>query len=220
MAEAVAEGLRAAGAETELLTPEQVHTDGLAALDAVALGCPAMGSEVLEETEFQPCSTAARRFSPESPRRSFGSYGWGDGEWMREWENDCRAAGIPLCLRALFAARRRTTRHWTSAARSDALWRNKRCCHALCMDAAPEKASHACCDRRHSAAGHDRPELRIWLSVLRSQRQLTHRMMIDPIPFLSCSPYARARAVWPAPLCILESGAAHSAAGYSLQSSR
>ena len=54
MAEAVAEGLRAAGAETELLTPEQVHTDGLAALDAVALGCPAMGSEVLEESEFQP----------------------------------------------------------------------------------------------------------------------------------------------------------------------
>ena len=65
MAEAVAEGLRAAGAETELLTPEQVRTDGLAALDAVALGCPAMGSEVLEESEFQPmfdsCKAPIRR---------------------------------------------------------------------------------------------------------------------------------------------------------------
>ena len=96
MAEAVAEGLRAAGAETELLTPEQVHTDGLAALDAVALGCPAMGSEVLEESEFQPMFDSCKALLAGKPTALFGSYGWGDGEWMRTWEQDCRGANISL----------------------------------------------------------------------------------------------------------------------------
>ena len=96
MAEAVAEGLRAAGAETELLTPEQVHTDGLAALDAVALGCPAMGSEVLEEMEFQPMFDACKNCLGGKAVALFGSYGWGDGEWMRSWEKDCADAGINL----------------------------------------------------------------------------------------------------------------------------
>ena len=96
MAEAVAEGLRAAGAETELLTPEQVRTDGLAALDAVALGCPAMGSEVLEETEFQPMFDSCKALLAGKPTALFGSYGWGDGEWMRSWEKDCDDAGINL----------------------------------------------------------------------------------------------------------------------------
>lgn len=96
MAEAVAEGLRAAGAETELLTPEQVRTDGLAALDAVALGCPAMGSEVLEESEFQPMFDSCKALLAGKPTALFGSYGWGDGEWMRTWEEDCVAAGAVL----------------------------------------------------------------------------------------------------------------------------
>ena len=96
MAEAVAEGLRAAGAETELLTPEQVRTDGLAALDAVALGCPAMGSEVLEEMEFQPMFDACKRSLGGKRVALFGSYGWGDGEWMRTWESDCDSAGVNL----------------------------------------------------------------------------------------------------------------------------
>lgn len=54
MAEAVAEGARGAGAEVILWTPGEVNTEALNAIDAVAMGCPAMGSEVLEETEFQP----------------------------------------------------------------------------------------------------------------------------------------------------------------------
>lgn len=101
MAEAVAEGLRAAGAETELLTPEQVRTDGLAALDAVALGCPAMGSEVLEETEFQPMFDSCKALLAGKPTALFGSYGWGDGEWMRSWEKDCDDAGINLVCESI-----------------------------------------------------------------------------------------------------------------------
>lgn len=96
MAEAVAEGLRAAGAETELLTPEQVRTDGLAALDAVALGCPAMGSEVLEESEFQPMFDSCKALLAGKPTALFGSYGWGDGEWMRNWEERAKNDGATL----------------------------------------------------------------------------------------------------------------------------
>lgn len=101
MAEAVAEGLRAAGAETELLTPEQVHTDGLAALDAVALGCPAMGSEVLEESEFQPMFDSCKALLAGKPTALFGSYGWGDGEWMRTWEEDCKNSGLNLVCQSV-----------------------------------------------------------------------------------------------------------------------
>ena len=96
MAEAVAEGLRAAGAETELLTPEQVRTDGLAALDAVALGCPAMGSEVLEESEYQPMFDSCKALLAGKPTALFGSYGWGDGEWMREWAERVKKDGAVL----------------------------------------------------------------------------------------------------------------------------
>ena len=81
MANAVLEGMKSAGADAALLTVDQVNTADLGSYAAIAFGCPAMGSEVLEEMEFQPM---------------FGSYGWGDGEWMRSWEKDCADAGINL----------------------------------------------------------------------------------------------------------------------------
>ena len=55
MAKAVAEGMESAGAQVTMLTPDQVKASELSAYDAIAFGCPAMGSEVLEEMEFQPC---------------------------------------------------------------------------------------------------------------------------------------------------------------------
>ena len=91
MAEAVAKG-----ADGVLLTCAEVPEDAAAQYDAFALGCPAMGSEELEEDEFGPLfeklapSLAGKKVS------LFGSYGWGDGEWMRTWEDNCRAAGIVL----------------------------------------------------------------------------------------------------------------------------
>ena len=54
MANAVAEGMKEAGAEVTMLTPEQVQPAALSGFGAIALGCPAMGSEVLEEMDFQP----------------------------------------------------------------------------------------------------------------------------------------------------------------------
>ena len=89
MARAVAEGMTAAGAEAALLTPDQVQPGDLNAYGAIAFGCPAMGSEMLEEMEFQPMFDACKRSLGGKRVALFGSYGWGDGEWMRTWESDC-----------------------------------------------------------------------------------------------------------------------------------
>lgn len=96
MAQAVAEGMTAAGAEAVLLTPDQVQPGDLNAYGAIAFGCPAMGSEVLEEMEFQPMFDACKRSLGGKRVALFGSYGWGDGEWMRNWEEECTAAGAQL----------------------------------------------------------------------------------------------------------------------------
>ena len=96
MARAVAEGMTAAGAEAVLLTPAEVAPGDLNAYAAIAFGCPAMGAEVLEEMEFQPMFDACKRSLGGKRVALFGSYGWGDGEWMRNWETECLAAGATL----------------------------------------------------------------------------------------------------------------------------
>ena len=96
MANAVAEGMRQAGAECSVLTSADVTADTVAALEAVALGCPAMGAEELEETEFAPMFDGIKSALAGKAVALFGSYGWGDGEWMRSWEEDCISAGATL----------------------------------------------------------------------------------------------------------------------------
>ena len=96
MAKAVAEGMTAAGAEAVLLTPDKVQPGDLNAYDAIAFGCPAMGSEVLEEMEFQPMFDGCKNNLGGKRVGLFGSYGWGDGQWMREWCSRCEAAGANL----------------------------------------------------------------------------------------------------------------------------
>ena len=91
MAEAVA---KAAGAD--LITAAEFGPDQVAAYDAIAFGCPAMGAEVLEEEEFQPMFDAVKPALSGKKIALFGSYGWGDGEWMRSWEEDCLGAGAVL----------------------------------------------------------------------------------------------------------------------------
>lgn len=93
MANAVAEGAKAAGAEVTVLTAAEMSADLVSAFDAIAFGCPAMGSEVLEEEEFAPMFDACKAGLAGKPIALFGSYGWGDGEWMRNWEEDCLVAG-------------------------------------------------------------------------------------------------------------------------------
>ena len=97
MAQAVADGAKGAGAEAELLTVSEISADAAAAYDKLALSCPAMGAEVLEEGEFEPFFTALEGKLSGKKVALFGSYGWGDGQWMREWQERTEKAGAVLC---------------------------------------------------------------------------------------------------------------------------
>ena len=101
MAEAVLEGMKSAGAEAALLEAAQVDASTFSGVDAVAFGCPAMGSEVLEEMEFEPMFSACKSHLSGKKVALFGSYGWGDGDWMRIWEDDCGDAGITLACESV-----------------------------------------------------------------------------------------------------------------------
>ena len=101
MAEAVAEGAKAAGADVSLLTCAEVS--GVSAFDAVALGCPAMGAEELEDAEFLPMLESVEPALAGKKVALFGSYGWGDGEWMRIWEARCAEKGITLAAAGVMA---------------------------------------------------------------------------------------------------------------------
>ena len=96
MANEVAEGAKSAGAEVEVLTPDTFTADKMDAYDAVAFGCPAMGAEELEDTEFEPMFKECEAKLSGKKIALFGSYGWGDGEWMRTWEETCKNAGAEL----------------------------------------------------------------------------------------------------------------------------
>ena len=97
MANAVVEGAQAKGADVTLFTASDFNDSMIADYDAIGFGCPAMGAEVLEEEEFEPMFAACEGKLAGKKVALFGSYGWGDGEWMRTWEERCAAAGIKLC---------------------------------------------------------------------------------------------------------------------------
>lgn len=96
MATLVAEGAQAAGAEVSVLTSMEFDAAMMDKYDAVAFGCPAMGAEVLEEDEFAPMFADCESKLKGKKIALFGSYGWGDGEWMRAWEETCRERGAKL----------------------------------------------------------------------------------------------------------------------------
>ena len=85
MASAVAEGVKSKGAEAALLTAAEFSAGQLGEYSAAAFGCPAMGAEQLEESEFEPMFTACEAGLNGKKVALFGSYGWGDGQWMRDW---------------------------------------------------------------------------------------------------------------------------------------
>ena len=87
MASAVAEGAKAAGGDVTLF--------------AATFGCPAMGAEELEETEFAPMFQSCESALSGKKIALFGSYGWGDGDWMRSWEDTCRDDGAVLACESV-----------------------------------------------------------------------------------------------------------------------
>lgn len=97
MAQAVKEGLVKAGAEADLLQFSDLTPDeALSKYDRLALGCPAMGGEQLEEGEVEPFFTELEGKLQGRKLALFGSYGWGDGQWMRDWVERAQAAGAVL----------------------------------------------------------------------------------------------------------------------------
>ena len=96
MANSVEEGAKNAGAEVSVIPASEFSPDLMDAFDAVAFGCPAMGAEELEEDEFAPMFSDCESILSGKKIALFGSYGWGDGEWMRTWEETCRNAGAVL----------------------------------------------------------------------------------------------------------------------------
>ena len=93
MANAVAEGITEAGGEAKLIPVSEANVDELATESAFALGCPSMGVEVLEEEEMEPFVETLESKVGGKNILLFGSYGWGDGEWMRNWVERMKNAG-------------------------------------------------------------------------------------------------------------------------------
>ena len=96
MASAVAAGAEKEGAAVSVFTAAEFDTSSVGEYDGVAFGCPSMGSEQLEESEFEPMFMACEGSLSGKKIALFGSYGWGDGEWMRNWEETCKGDGAVL----------------------------------------------------------------------------------------------------------------------------
>ena len=96
MADAVAEGAKGAGAEVSVFNVTDFSADKVDEFDAIAFGCPAMGAETLEDSEFEPVFNECEPKLNGKKIALFGSYDWGDGEWMRTWEETCNSAGAVL----------------------------------------------------------------------------------------------------------------------------
>jgi len=96
MASAVADGVKEKSGEAVMLTAAEFDAAMLDSYDAIAFGCPSMGSEELEESEFAPMFDECEAKLSGRKIALFGSYGWGDGEWMRNWDESCRNAGADM----------------------------------------------------------------------------------------------------------------------------
>lgn len=96
MAMTVAEGAKGKGAEVSVIPAAEFTEEQIGNYGAIAFGCPSMGAEQLEESEFEPMFSACEAKLPGKKIGLFGSYGWGDGEWMRTWEETCRGDGANL----------------------------------------------------------------------------------------------------------------------------
>lgn len=96
MAELIAEGARKDGAETDCMAISGMTVDTALGYDVLAIGSPSMGAEVLEENEIEPFVEELCGKASDKKIAIFGSYGWGDGEWMRNWADRMRSAGANL----------------------------------------------------------------------------------------------------------------------------
>lgn len=96
MAEAVEQGIEELGSTAKLFNVSDFSASDVDTFDAIAFGCPSMGDEELEADEFEPVWEECKGALAGKPVILFGSYDWGDGEWMRLWQDDAEAAGCQV----------------------------------------------------------------------------------------------------------------------------
>lgn len=104
MASAAADGAKEKGAEVTIFTAGEFSASMMDQFEAIAFGCPAMGAEVLEENEFQPMFDACAAGLSGKKIALFGSWGWGNGEWMQNWETQCKDLGAILACDSVICA--------------------------------------------------------------------------------------------------------------------
>ena len=96
MAEAVGKGITDTGKEAVVVYVGDASIEELKNTKCFALGCPAMGAEVLEESEMDPFVSEVEGFASGKTIALFGSYGWGDGQWMRDWSERMNGCGATV----------------------------------------------------------------------------------------------------------------------------
>ena len=96
MANAVCDGIFESGNEADILTSAEFNSGLIESYAGFAFGCPSMGAEQLEESEFEPMFEEVKTSLNGKKVALFGSFGWGDGEWMRNWYADCESNGCVL----------------------------------------------------------------------------------------------------------------------------
>ncbi|EFE28632.1 flavodoxin [Filifactor alocis ATCC 35896] len=96
MADYVVEGVKSAGAEVDVFEVTEANADDVLKSDVILLGCPSMGSEVLEEESMEPFMEEIEGGLSGKKVGLFGSYGWGDGQWMRDWQERVEGAGASM----------------------------------------------------------------------------------------------------------------------------
>ena len=104
MAKHVFEGALGAGASVDLLAADNVSEERIEQYNGIALGCPSMGAEQLEDGVFEPMYNAIKSKLIGKKVALFGSYGWGDGEWMRSWESRCNDDGANLACESVICS--------------------------------------------------------------------------------------------------------------------
>lgn len=96
MANLIAKGAKEEGAEVNLMTFGEASVDDVKNCDIVLLGGPAMGAENLEESEVEPFVESIEGEVSGKKMVLFGSFGWGGGAYMTEWENRMEENGAEL----------------------------------------------------------------------------------------------------------------------------
>ncbi len=95
MANAVAEGVKASGADVLFAKADEANADDVLACDVIILGSPAMGDEVLEDSMEDFYGKIEGSISGKKVA-IFGSYDWGDGQWLRDWADRITSSGATV----------------------------------------------------------------------------------------------------------------------------